>query len=92
MIGITGEQFLDNQMNWTADKLAIMFMAGYERPSYDPSINHYDLRMQYALNWYNYMCGIPPIPTFTRKRKKFPWAVFTNIIINRRTFLKKCSF
>jgi hypothetical protein len=88
MIGITGEQFLDNQMNWTADKLAIMFMAGYERPSYDPSINHYDLRMQYALNWYNYMGGIP-IFTRKRKRKKFPWAVFTNIIRNRRTFFLK---
>ena len=80
MIGITGQQFLDNSMNWTPDKLAVMFMAGYERPSYDPSINHYDLRMQYALNWYSYMGGIPPIPVFTRKRKKFPWAVFTNII------------
>ena len=28
----------------------------------------------------------PPIPTFTIKRKKFPWAVFTKIIRNRRTF------
>ena len=35
MIGITGQQFLDNQMNWAPDKLAVMFMAGYERPSYD---------------------------------------------------------
>lgn len=29
---------------------------------------------------------IPPTPTFTKKRKKFPWAVFTKIIRNRRTF------
>ena len=86
MIGITGQQFLDNQMNWTPDKLAVMFMAGYERPSYDPTINHYDLRMQYALNWYTYMGGVPPVPIGRIKRRKFPWAVFTNIIRNRRTF------
>ena len=93
MIGITGQQFLDNSMNWTPDKLAIMFMAGYERPSYDPSINHYDLRMQYALNWYTYMGGVPPVPIGRIKRRKFPWAVLTNKIRNnRRTFFKKCSF
>lgn len=63
MIGITGDQFLNNSMNWTADKLAIMFMAGYERPSYDPSINHYQARMTYALNWKSYMGGIIPPPT-----------------------------
>ena len=28
----------------------------------------------------------PPTPTFTIKRKKFPWAVFTRKIRNRRTF------
>lgn len=87
MIGITGQQFLDNQMNWTPDKLAVMFMAGYERPSYDPNKNHYNLRMQYALEWFTYMGGIPPEPTPTiKKRKKFPWAVFTKKIRNRRTF------
>lgn len=86
MIGISGEQFFNNTMNWTADKLAIMFMAGYERPSYDPTINHYELRKQYALNWFTYMGGVPPIPTVTRKRKKFPWAVLTNKIRNKRTF------
>ena len=80
MIGITGQQFLDNSMNWTADKLAIMFMAGYERPSYDPTVNHYDLRMQYALNWYTYMGGISPTPTVRRKKRKFPWAVLTRKI------------
>ena len=63
MIGITGDQFLNNSMNWPADKLAIMFMAGYERPSYDPSINHYSARMTYALNWKSYMGGIIPPPT-----------------------------
>ena len=63
MIGITGGQFISNSMGWTADKLAIMFMAGYERPSYDPSINHYQARMSYALAWKQYMGGIiPPSP------------------------------
>lgn len=63
MIGITGQQFLSNSMGWSADKLAIMFMAGYERPSYDPSVNHYQARMSNALAWKQYMQGvIPPSP------------------------------
>lgn len=85
MIGVTGQQFLDNAMNWTPEKLAIMFMAGYERPSYDPNTNHYDFRMQYAREWYEYMGNLPI--TTTRKRTKFPWAIFTNIIrFRRQTF------
>ena len=55
MVGVTGQEFLDNSMNWDSDKLAVLFMAGYERPSYDPSVNHYQNRQQYALNWYNYI-------------------------------------
>ena len=87
MIGITGQQFLDNSMNWNSDKLAVLFMTGYERPSYDPNINHYQLRQQYALNWYNYIINqpIPPTPS-TVKRKKFPWVLFTNKIRKKRTF------
>lgn len=83
MIGITGRQFLDNSMGWNPDKLAIMFMAGYERPSYDPTINHYNLRQEYALNWFEYMGGVIP-PTSPIKRKKFPWAIYTNIIRKNR--------
>ena len=74
MIGVTGQQFLDNSMGWDSDKLSIMFMAGYERPSYDPNVNHYQLRMQYALEWYQYMGGIPPTPT--RKKGKFKWVLY----------------
>lgn len=85
MVGITGQQFLDNQMDWLPDKLAVMFMAGYERPTYDPSGNHYNLRMQYALEWFEYIGGIiPPTPTGRKKRKKFPWAIITNIIRRKR--------
>ena len=64
MIGITGQEFISNSMGWTADKLAIMFMAGYERPSYDPSINHYQSRMSYAIAWKQYMGGIIPPRTY----------------------------
>lgn len=64
MIGISGNDFLHNTMGWTADKLAIMFMAGYERPSYDPSINHYQARMSYALAWKQFMGGIVPPRTY----------------------------
>lgn len=64
MIGITGGQFISNSMGWTADKLAIMFMAGYERPSYDPSVNHYQARMSNALAWKQYMGGIIPPRTY----------------------------
>lgn len=63
MVGITGKQFKTNSMNWSADKLALMFMVGYERPSYDPETNHIDKRKADALTWYEYMGGvIPPQP------------------------------
>lgn len=74
MIGITGEEFLNNSRNFTADKLAICFMACYERPSYDPDVNHSASRQQYALNWLEFMGGVPPTPTPTssKKKNKFP--------------------
>ena len=81
MIGVTGQQFLDNTMNWSPDKLAILFMAGYERPSYSGSINHYQARMQRALDWYTYMGGVvppsPPVPVSNRKNK------FNFVLFNR---------
>ena len=86
MIGITGQQFLDNQMNWSPDKLAVMFMAGYERPSYDPNVNHYNLRMQYALNWFVYMGNIPPTPTEKIKKKNFPWVLYARKLRNKHNF------
>lgn len=63
MVGITGEQFKTNAMKWKPDKLAVMFMVGYERPSYDPATNHVESRKADALTWYEYMGGvIPPDP------------------------------
>lgn len=77
MVGITPQQFLSNSMRWGADKLAVLFMAGYERPSYDPSINHYATRKQNALNWLQYMGGvIPPTPTPTDEDKGFNFVLF----------------
>ena len=82
MIGITGTQFLDNTMNWEPSKLAIMFMIGYERPSYDPNVNHYQTRQQYANNWYTYMGGTPPTPFF--KKSKFKWVLYARKLRDRR--------
>ena len=76
MIGITGSDFLNNTMNWTPEKLAIMFMAGYERPSYNPLVNHYINRQQYARNWFNYMGGITPPTPVTNKKKGFNFILF----------------
>ncbi|MBO7712859.1 MAG: hypothetical protein J6S85_04765 [Methanobrevibacter sp.] len=81
MIGITGSQFLSNSMNWTPEKLAIMFMVGYERPSYDPNTNHYQRRMTSARNWWNYMQGQPPTPTPLPKRPK---GKFNFLLYNRK--------
>lgn len=81
MVGVTGQDFLSNTMNWQPDKLAIMFMAGYERPSYDPNVNHYQARMQNALDWYNYMGGV--VPVSGSKKNKYNWAVFTRQIRKR---------
>ena len=67
MIGITGDQFLRNEMNWSVDKLVILFMVCYLRPSYDPNVNHYTQRMTYANSWYEWMGGTPPLPAKTRK-------------------------
>lgn len=85
MIGKTGQDFLDNSMNWNSDKLAILFMSAYERPSYDPNINHFEYRKQRAIYWYNYIENIgptPPHPTATIKRKKFPWVLYARKLRN----------
>ena len=65
MIGISGLDFYHNTMDWTPSKLAVAFMVCYERPSYDPSINHYQAREQYASNWFQFMGGITPIFIFS---------------------------
>lgn len=57
MIGISANQFLNNTMNWDADKMAIMFMAGYERPRALQESIHWEQRKERALFWYQYMGG-----------------------------------
>lgn len=85
MIGITGQQFLDNSMGWDSDKLAILFMACYERPSYNPDVNHWERRKEYALQWYEYMGDVPPIPPAPSGTKtKFPWVLYARKLRNKR--------
>lgn len=87
MIGITGTQFLNNEMGWDLDKLTLMFMVGYERPSYNPSANMITKRQLYARNWYEFMQGIepptPPTPE-TTKRKKFKWVLYARKLRAKR--------
>lgn len=63
MIGITPDQFKTNSMGWNPDKLAILFMAAYERPAYDPATNNAEKRASNANYWYKYYTGNPPTPT-----------------------------
>lgn len=75
MIGVTASDFIANTMNWPSDKLAIMFMVGFERPSYDPTLNHYQARMQSALNWESYVeqTGFTPRLNELGIRGNFHW-------------------
>ena len=67
----------------TPYNLALAFLANYERPA-DPNQPTRGTQAEY---WYEFLGGLPPVPTTTRKRKNFPWAVLTNKIRNnRRTF------
>lgn len=70
----------------TPYNLALAFLANYERPA-DPNQPARGTQAEY---WYEYLGGLPPVPTVTRKRKKFPWAVLTNKIKkNNEHFFKK---
>ena len=81
MIGLTGSDFLSNTMNWTVDKLTVAYMVCRERPSFDPSINAYQLRQQYARDWLEYMGGVvPPTPTPTSLRRNH----FNFVLFNKR--------
>lgn len=73
MIGITGEEFLSNARNFSVDKMAIVFMACYERPSYDPETNHYRDRMTYAYNWLEFIGGVSPDPDGGGRKKSKIW-------------------
>ena len=92
MIGITGSDFLANTMGWAADKMAVLFMAAYERPSRNPSINHVEDRKANALYWFNYMGGyIPPEPPTPQpveevKKENFPWVLYTSKLRGRRKY------
>lgn len=91
MIGITPEQFKRNSMGWNPDKLAILFMAAYERPSYDPATNHAELRKANANYWYEYYTDSPPTPTPPTPGKGVPKEIIA-ILSNKRGLHKlyKC--
>lgn len=72
MIGITPDQFKSNTMGWNPDKLAILFMAAYERPSHDSATNHAEKRKANANYWYEYYTGNPPTPTPPTPGKGIP--------------------
>lgn len=57
MIGITGQQFLENSMGWSPEKLTILYMCARLRPSYDPDVNHATTRIEYAKQWADYVPG-----------------------------------
>lgn len=83
MIGITPEQYKSNSMGWNPDKLAILFMVAYERPSYDPDTNHAEKRKAYANYWYDYYTGNPPTPTPPTSGKGIPKELIA-ILSNKR--------
>lgn len=84
MIGITPEQFKSNSMAWNPDKLAILFMAAYERPSYDPDTNHAEKRKANANYWYEYYTGNPPTPTPPTPGKGIPKELIAILSSKRR--------
>lgn len=87
MIGISGSDFLYNTMGWNEQKLAIMFMVGYERPAYSPETNHVEFRKQCATNWLIFMGGTPPPPPpppVDYGEKKFPFVLYSEKLRNRR--------
>lgn len=84
MIGITPEQFKSNSMGWNPDKLAILFMSAYERPSYDPDTNHAERRKANANYWYEYYTGNPPTPTPPTPGKGLPKEIIAILSSKRR--------
>lgn len=74
MIGVTAQEFKENTLGWTPDKLAVLFMVAYERPDRNPATNHTELRQQLALKWYEVFSGspVPPLPPTPTKKKKMP--------------------
>lgn len=68
MVNVSAIEFKENIKGWSVSKMAIMFMVGYLRPSYNPEKNHWKLRQQFAENWYEFFSGspVPPTPTTSK--------------------------
>lgn len=57
------EETDENALNDLLETLTLQFMVDYLRPSYDPADNHWDIRVQFARNWYNQLADfVPPRP------------------------------
>lgn len=91
MVGITGEQFLKNEMEWDAGKLAILFMAAYERPSYDPETNHWQTRRDNANDWFNQL-GFTFVPRLNDNGiQGNPWYFDRNPFYNAGFGMPNCT-
>lgn len=90
MVGKTGNDFINNTMGWSPSKLAIMFMTCYERPNYDPSVNHVEGRKRDANTWYEYMGGVvPPTPSGGNGGVLFLDAWGGSLLIPKKRYLKE---
>lgn len=70
MIDVTGTEFITNSNSFTLDELTILFMVAYERPSYEPEVNHIESRKKFSNEWYKYFEGRPA------KTDTFPWWLY----------------
>ena len=68
MVGVSGQQFIENTFNWSVEKLTTLFMVAYLRPSYDSQSNFWQTRRVYASLWLEWINGThpskPPIPSW----------------------------
>ena len=67
----------------TPYNLALAFLANYERPA-DPN---QPSRGTQAEHWYEFLGGITPTPTPTKKQHKFPWVLYAKKLRNKSHFL-----
>lgn len=69
MINVTANEFIKNTKKFSLDEQTILFMVGYLRPNYSPTVNHIETRKKFAREWAQYMKITPPIPPDPPKQK-----------------------
>lgn len=70
-----------SQSTDTPYNLGLAFLANYERPA-DP--NQYVRGVQ-ATFWFEFLGGIEPTPTIIKKKNKFPWAILTRQLRQKKS-------